>query len=613
MFPDSEIAKKFSCGATKAAYLICFGLGPYFKEQRINDIRKAPCYVVSFDECLNKVAQTEQLDVVVRHWSEREGKVVVHYFDSEFLGHTQAEKLLERIKRALSPLNPNKLLQISMDGPAVNWKLLRIFQEDKSQKDPDAPKMIHLGSCGLHVLHGSFQDGERETGWKVGDVLRALWQMFHDSPARRADFIEVTKTTTFPLKFCAHRWVEDLAVAERAVEVWPAVQQYISSHQKLPKSKLKSFLEKFQTDAPMVPFLAKELESILRCLLSCFIKREELEKIKTPVQLLKLDIQNKSIHVPLKQLDTGFATKQALETASKKLLENPVNIQVFKKECVSFLAVTCKKIMERSPLMYPAVRHMSSLDPVIMVTETEHAIAMFEKLLQVILNAGWCTASECDKILAQYKIFSVNASANLKAEFQDFSYSCRLEEFFGRFISGRAENAALWDMMKCLLTLSHGQAAVERGYSVNKDMLVENLKERSLIALRLVQDAMAERAVDEALPKDLIQHCKGARMRYMQYLEDEKKNKEQTANEKKRKELHQDIENVKAKQRRIMKSSEMMQKEADEMAMKAEKKQDFTLLSKSNAYRKSVAEKKEELQALAKTLEDLQESIKKLQ
>ena len=43
------------------------------------------------------------------------------------------------------------------------------------------------------------------------------------------------------------------------------------------------------------------------------------------------------------------------------------------------------------------------------------------------------------------------------------------------------------------------------------------------------------------------------------------------------------------------------------------KKQDFTLLSKSNAYRKSVAEKKEELQALEKTLKDLQESVKKLQ
>lgn len=50
-------------------------------------------------------------------------------------------------------------------------------------------------------------------------------------------------------------------------------------------------------------------------------------------------------------------------------------------------------------------------------------------------------------------------------------------------------------------------------------------KERSLIALRWVQGAMAQCAEDEALPKDLIQHCKGSRMRYVQYLEDEKKKK----------------------------------------------------------------------------------------
>ncbi|KAL7373641.1 hypothetical protein ABVT39_011347 [Epinephelus coioides] len=183
----------------KSSLPYMFWLGSLFQRATDQRYKKSTVLCSIFDKCLNKVTQTEQLDVVARHWSEREGKVVVHYFDSEFMGHTQAEKLLEKIKRALSPLNPNKLLQISVDSPAVNWKLLRIFQEDKSREDPDAPKMISLGSCGLHVVHGSFQDGERETGWKVGDVLRALWQMFHDSPARRADFIEVTKTTKFPL------------------------------------------------------------------------------------------------------------------------------------------------------------------------------------------------------------------------------------------------------------------------------------------------------------------------------------------------------------------------------------------------------------------------------
>ncbi|KAI9516305.1 hypothetical protein NQZ68_017508 [Dissostichus eleginoides] len=44
------------------------------------------------------------------------------------------------------------------------------------------------------------------------------------------------------------------------------------------------------------------------------------------------------------------------------------------------------------------------------------------------------------------------------------------------------------------------------------------------------------------------------------------------------------------------------------MAVMAEKKHDFTLLSKSNAYRKGVADKKEEVAALDKALKELQES-----
>lgn len=108
-------------------------------------------------------------------------------------------------------------------------------------------------------------------------------------------------------------------------------------------------------------FLANKLHSTMRGLLSCYIKREELEKLKTPVQLLKLDPQDKANHIPLKQLDMGFGTKQALEKASEKLQKHPVKIQLFKRECVSFLSMTCKKKMERSPLMYPAVRYTCSL------------------------------------------------------------------------------------------------------------------------------------------------------------------------------------------------------------------------------------------------------------
>ena len=39
-----------------------------------------------------------------------------------------------------------------------------------------------------------------------------------------------------------------------------------------------------------------------------------------------------------------------------------------------------------------------------------------------------------------------------------------------------------------LLVLSHGQATVERGFSINKEVIVENQHVESLVARRLIKD-----------------------------------------------------------------------------------------------------------------------------
>ena len=44
MFSDSQIVQSFSCGATKCAYLACFGIYPYFHELLIEKIRAVKYY-----------------------------------------------------------------------------------------------------------------------------------------------------------------------------------------------------------------------------------------------------------------------------------------------------------------------------------------------------------------------------------------------------------------------------------------------------------------------------------------------------------------------------------------------------------------------------------------
>ena len=47
----------------------------------------------------------------------------------------------------------------------------------------------------------------------------------------------------------------------------------------------------------------------------------------------------------------------------------------------------------------------------------------------------------------------------------------RLDMFFISFyFTGKDQLADLWNIVQMLLTISHGQAFVERGYSVNKDI-----------------------------------------------------------------------------------------------------------------------------------------------
>lgn len=73
MFPDSEIAKQFSCGERICAYLCCFGIAPHFKDMLFQQIKKEDCFVLLFDESLNHKTKNKQMDIHVRLWID--GKV----------------------------------------------------------------------------------------------------------------------------------------------------------------------------------------------------------------------------------------------------------------------------------------------------------------------------------------------------------------------------------------------------------------------------------------------------------------------------------------------------------------------------------------------------------
>ena len=88
MFPDSEIAKSFSLGHTKASYIIGEGMLPYFTEVFVNDLKKSDLpFSVHFDETTTSQVK-KQMDITLRYWSqkhERCGLCFIHHCSLDML------------------------------------------------------------------------------------------------------------------------------------------------------------------------------------------------------------------------------------------------------------------------------------------------------------------------------------------------------------------------------------------------------------------------------------------------------------------------------------------------------------------------------------------------
>ena len=70
---------------------------------------------------------------------------------------------------------------------------------------------------------------------------------------------------------------------------------------------------KFQTDAPMTPFLALSLKGLLLSITGHFLKKEVLEKADTFKKLCTINSANKKNQKNPNHVDIGFAARGTLK------------------------------------------------------------------------------------------------------------------------------------------------------------------------------------------------------------------------------------------------------------------------------------------------------------
>ena len=122
MFPDSDIAKEFKLGKTKAMYIATHGIAPHFKHLLKDNLNKSEVMICSFDKSLNEITQTCEMDLIIKYRNNDAQRVDVGYWGSSFFGHATHQDLLKQFNKITSELDPKKLYPISMNVPKLNPK-----------------------------------------------------------------------------------------------------------------------------------------------------------------------------------------------------------------------------------------------------------------------------------------------------------------------------------------------------------------------------------------------------------------------------------------------------------------------------------------------------------
>lgn len=132
------------------------------------------------------------------------GKIIGSDPLPHFLGLATADILYSEFELCCSILAKERITQLSMDWPNVNWKVFSDLSEDINTSTQDGKKLYNVGSCELHVMHNAIEDGYKETGWNIEHCVNALYWLFHDSPTHRVDFLSSTGCSLFSKKLCTH-------------------------------------------------------------------------------------------------------------------------------------------------------------------------------------------------------------------------------------------------------------------------------------------------------------------------------------------------------------------------------------------------------------------------
>ena len=248
------------------------------------------------------------------------------------------------------------------------------------------------------------------------------------------------------------------------------------------------FLKKYQNDKAMLPFMYGDLKNLVKSVLKIIIKPRQLEKFKNGAELKKLSLDDQTLHLPLKNMEMGYGVANIISNLREEDIVSNQQVKLFKEEAQSLLIFVLKKLFKITSLTSVVLRCSSIFDPVMLTGTSSTLLKRLKSLLVHWKECKILSPTKCDDVSNQFSKLLEQDLKKYHLEFVKFDQKCDQFEQY----------ESLSFVLTLILTLSHGQAAVERCFSINNNVFIQNMNTEIVIVRKVIKGHMLSNKFDAA-------------------------------------------------------------------------------------------------------------------
>ena len=146
-----------------------------------------------------------------------------------------------------------------------------------------------------------------------------------------------------------------------------------------------------------------------------------------------------------------------------------------------------------------------------------------KSVLHLILSCSHIISNESDFAFMHFSKFLEEILTPYSPAFKEFHAENRLNQFYFETVKVNVNYKVLSKILILVFTLDYGQAPIERGFSINSNMLGENKKEKLLVFRHTIKDLMVSsklKACKVEITIEMIKAVLSILLKYKTYLEE---------------------------------------------------------------------------------------------